>query len=327
MTSSLPLHRASVLVGAHARGDAVLAVRFSHTGEHVVTCGRDRAFALWNARKGTLLKKYTGGHAREVRDCACARDGSRVATCGGDRGVFLWDVATGASVRRWEGHEGEGGVNAVALCAPGDAVCVSGGYDASVRVWDARASGFRAMQTLNARSGVPFGDSVTSVSVAERGGGTRVAAGCVDGAARVVDLRRGLCHVDRLDAPVTSVSHSRDEQCLAVSCLTSRVALLDCSSGDALATYRGHVAERSKTECRLTNTDAHVLAGSEDGRVLFWDLVSASVVADLRAHDETTVVCGLDFAPEGAAPAMATCATDGRAHYWTASSDDDTDET
>ena len=34
------------------------------------------------------------------------------------------------------------------------------------------------MQTLNARSGVPFGDSVTSVSVAERGGGTRVA---VDG--------------------------------------------------------------------------------------------------------------------------------------------------
>ena len=29
------------------------------------------------------------------------------------------------------------------------------------------------MQTLNARSGVPFGDSVTSVSVAERGGGTR----------------------------------------------------------------------------------------------------------------------------------------------------------
>ena len=32
-------------------------------------------------------------------------------------------------------------------------------------------------------------------------------------------------------------------------------------------------------------------------------------------------------APEGAAPAMATCATDGRAHYWTASSDDDTDET
>ena len=79
------------------RGDAVLAVRFSHTGEHVVTCGRDRAFALWNARKGTLLKKYTGGHAREVRDCACARDGSRVATCGGDRGVFLWDVATGAA--------------------------------------------------------------------------------------------------------------------------------------------------------------------------------------------------------------------------------------
>ena len=46
--------------------------------------------------------------------------------------------------------------------------------------------------------------------------------------------------------------------------------------------------------------------------MLFWDLVSASVVADLRAHDETPSCAGR-FRAEGAAPAMATCATDGRA--------------
>ena len=119
----------------------------------------------------------------------------------------------------------------MALCAPGDAVCVSGGYDASVRVWDARASGFRAMQTLNAREvgcrSVIARDERECRGTRRRDAGRRRVR---DGAARVVDLRRGLCHVDRLDAPVTSVSHSRDEQCLAVSCLTSRVALLDCSS-------------------------------------------------------------------------------------------------
>ena len=110
---SLPTHRARDLAGAH--DGAVLAVRFSRDAAHCVTCGRDRAFALWNARKGTLLRAYRGGHAREVRDASCARDGARIATCGGDRGVFLWDVATGASVRRWSGHEGEGGANATAL--------------------------------------------------------------------------------------------------------------------------------------------------------------------------------------------------------------------
>jgi mitogen-activated protein kinase organizer 1 len=311
---SLPTHRARDLAGAH--DGAVLAVRFSRDAAHCVTCGRDRAFALWNARKGTLLRAYRGGHAREVRDASCARDGARIATCGGDRGVFLWDVATGASVRRWSGHEGEGGANATALCGPGDALCASAGYDASVRLWDCRASGARAMQVMHARTGVAFGDSVTSLSVDEDG--AKIAAGCVDGCARTIDLRNGKCHVDSVGAPVTSVCFSHDKQCLIVGCLTSRVALLDCASGNAMATYRGHVAERAKTECRFSNTDAHVVASSEDGRVVFWDLVTGDVVRELQAHDRSTVVCSIDYAPEGAEPAMATCAADGTARYWTA---------
>lgn len=37
-------------------------------------------------------------------------------------------------------------------------------------------------------------------------------------------------------------------------------------------------------DCCLTNTDAHVTGGSEDGSVFFWDLVDASVVSSFRAH-------------------------------------------
>lgn len=39
-----------------------------------------------------------------------------------------------------------------------------------------------------------------------------------------------------------------------------------------------------KLDCCLTNTDAHVTGGSEDGFIYFWDLVDASVVSRFRAH-------------------------------------------
>lgn len=39
-----------------------------------------------------------------------------------------------------------------------------------------------------------------------------------------------------------------------------------------------------KLDCCLTNTDAHVIGGSEDGSIFFWDLVDASVVSSFRAH-------------------------------------------
>lgn len=39
-----------------------------------------------------------------------------------------------------------------------------------------------------------------------------------------------------------------------------------------------------KLDCCLTNNDAHVAGGSEDGKVFFWDLVEASVFSSFRAH-------------------------------------------
>lgn len=41
----------------------------------------------------------------------------------------------------------------------------------------------------------------------------------------------------------------------------------------------------------LTNSDAHVTGGSEDGFIYFWDLVDASVMSSFQAH--TSVVTSL----------------------------------
>lgn len=44
-----------------------------------------------------------------------------------------------------------------------------------------------------------------------------------------------------------------------------------------------------KMDCLLTNNDAYVTGGSEDGIIFFWDLVDASIVSSFRAH--ASVVC------------------------------------
>ena len=45
-----------------------------------------------------------------------------------------------------------------------------------------------------------------------------------------------------------------------------------------------------KLDCCLTNTDAHVAGGSEDGYIYFWDLVDATVVSSFRAHSSAVNV-------------------------------------
>lgn len=37
-------------------------------------------------------------------------------------------------------------------------------------------------------------------------------------------------------------------------------------------------------DCCLTNSDAYVAGGSEDGYIYFWDLVDAKVASRFRAH-------------------------------------------
>lgn len=70
-----------------------------------------------------------------------------------------------------------------------------------------------------------------------------------------------------------SVTQSHDGNCTLVSTLDSTVRLFDKSNGELLSTYKGHANQKYKVDSALTNTDAYVISGSEDGSVCFWDLV------------------------------------------------------
>jgi mitogen-activated protein kinase organizer 1 len=104
---------------------------------------------------------------------------------------------------------------------------------------------------------------------------------------------------------VTSVSPTRRNDAYLVSTLDSTLRLMDKSSGKLLQSYRspnvrycpqrglGALLKRvqfSNTNYRLRSTlgshDSVVLSGSEDGRIIAWDLLEGNVLHELW-HDES----------------------------------------
>ncbi|CAA3031199.1 WD repeat domain-containing 83 [Olea europaea subsp. europaea] len=292
----LPRKEANVLRGHEG---AVLAARFNRNGEYCLSCGKDRTIRLWNPHRGLHIKTYKS-HGREVRDVHVTPDNSKLCSCGGDRQVFYWDVATGRVIRKFRGHDSE--VNAVKFNEY-SSVVVSAGYDRSVRAWDCRSHSTEPIQIIDT-----FSDSVMSVCLTN----TEIIAGSVDGTVRTFDIRIGREISDNLGQPVNCISLSNDANCILASCLDSTLRLLDRSSGELLQEYKGHTCKSFKMDCCLTNTDAYVTGGSEDGFIYFWDLVDASVISSFRAH--VSVVTSVSYHPKE--NCMITASVDGTIRVW-----------
>jgi mitogen-activated protein kinase organizer 1 len=282
---------------------SVLCVRYNKDGKYCLSGGADRTVRLWNPHKGFLVKTYNA-HAHRVLGVCSSADNSMMASVGGDKTVFYWDVSTGQVVRKFRGHDQC--VNAVEFGA-GQDVLVTGSYDRSVRVWDCRSKSWDPVQTMDA-----FGDSVTAVAVH----GTSIIASSVDGTVRTFDIRRGEVITDRLHQPVTHIALSNDGNCVLASRLDSRLLLLERGSGDVLNEYAGHRNSEFKIQSCFSNTDAHVVSGSEDGKIVFWDLVEGTVVHTLSQH--TSVVTSVAYHPQPGEISMLSSDVSGSIKHWKA---------
>ncbi|XP_024517444.1 WD repeat domain-containing protein 83 isoform X4 [Selaginella moellendorffii] len=297
MADQLPRREAVVLRGHEG---PVLAVRFNSDGNYCISCGRDRVLCLWNPQKGLRIKSYNA-HAREVRDVAVVADNSKFCSCGADRQLFYWDVPTGRVIRKFRGHDSE--VNTVKF-SENSTVIVSGGYDRSVRAFDCRSHSIEPIQVIEA-----FSDSVTSLCMTR----TEIIAGSVDGSIRTFDIRAGRVYRDDLGHPINSVTLSHDGKCTLAGCLDSTLRLIDRETGDLLQEYKGHINKSYKTDSCLTNTDAHVVGSSEDGRIYYWDLVDSSVVSSFKAHASAVT----SIAYHKTEPMLVTSSIDGTVRVWT----------
>lgn len=303
----------------------VFVVRFNTTGTHCLSGGKDRMVHLWNPYKddNNLIKTYKGAHGYEVLDIAITKLNDKFATCGGDKSIFFWDVATGRTIARMrEGGANGGGhtsrINTISLNKD-DSVLFSGGYDKMICAWDLRTKSRDPIQMISDAK-----DSISSLTVLEH---TVTACG-IDGNVYTYDIRAGTKTVDHIGHSVTSVRASNDGNCLLLTCMDNCLRLLDRSNGQVLGAYQcpGLHTDAYKMDSCLTNDDAYVLAGSNDGNVYFFSLVEQEKVHVLGGGGEaageaketkvghTKPVVSVDFHPKETY--LVTASHDGTVRLW-----------
>jgi mitogen-activated protein kinase organizer 1 len=263
----------------------VHAVAYSSgSQQYILTGSSDRTVRLYNPSKAPLSSTVTStglinkyqAHGYEVLSIDVNAANDRFVSTGGDKTVFLWDVQTGQTVKRWSGHAGR--VNRGVFAGEGDSVVVSGSYDGTVKIWDVKSSNYKPIMTLTEAK-----DSVTDVAIFD----AEIISGSVDGRVRSYDMRMGLCNMDVIGHPITSLSVSKKGTELLISSLDSTIRLMDRHNGQLLKAYRD--SSFVNTELRVRSTlglnDSVVVTGSDDGMVFVWDLLEGEVLHKFR-HSE-----------------------------------------
>jgi mitogen-activated protein kinase organizer 1 len=289
---------------------AVNAVRLTEDGNYCMTCSDDRTIKLFNPHKqdpskseqsALLIKSYEGAHGYAVLDASIAKDKTKFASCGEDRTCYIWDVATAQTIRRIQAHSHK--INAVAF--NNDAtVLFSASYDQTVKCWDMRTINRDPIQIMS-----DFKDSVTCLARTD----FAILAGCVDGNVRIYDLRKGQLQTDNLKHPITSIQVSSDQNCYIASCLDSTVRMVDITAGKVLNEYKGHKHSEFKSEAVFQSDCNHILAGSEDGALVRWNIVTGTVAGRIDTG-HTKAVSSVAYHPSK--PIFLTASYDGTVKVW-----------
>ncbi|EFQ96816.1 hypothetical protein MGYG_08739 [Nannizzia gypsea CBS 118893] len=329
-------YKEKFVLKGHQRG--VSAVKFSPDGTMVASCSADATIKIWNTATGSLIHTFEG-HLAGISTISWSPDGETIASGSDDKSIRLWDVITGKPYPNpFVGHHNY--VYSIAFSPKGN-MMVSGSYDEAVFIWDVRSA--RIMRSLPAHS-----DPVAGVDFVRDG--TLIASCASDGLIRIWDSATGQClrtlvHED--NPPVASVKFSPNGKFILAWSLDGCVRLWDYVEGRCIKTYQGHTNEKysiagtfgqyghrrpsisslkrpREQQMNIEKEYAYAASGSEDGRILCWDVISKKTLLDLAGHSD--VVLGVDaFSPStmDQKRLMASCGLDQTVRIWEEEEEED----
>jgi WD40 repeat protein len=307
----------------HARGINSLA--YAPNGKLLATGSSDHTAKLWDIGAGKAVA--TLKHEREVSAVAFSPDGTLLATGDGrwqlrEPGeVRVWDVATAAERRVLRGHRG--GVLALAF-GPGG-LLVSGGRDATVRLWDVRSG--RSKFVLRADSD----ERVRTVAVSPDGrliasGGAPNGFGVREVPIRLWDVASGKerATLRGHTFDVWGLAFAPDGKVLASGGIDGTVRLWEVTTSKLKHTFLGAVPEgdRAVVWSVAYRPDGKMIAtGDLRGNVRLWDPHGQKILASVKGYP--TAVCAVAFSPDSKVLAVGTGFVDlqdtelpGEVHLW-----------
>ncbi|EPY54275.1 MAPK organizer 1 family WD repeat protein [Schizosaccharomyces cryophilus OY26] len=256
--------------------EPINVVKYNSTGNYLLCAGNDRIIRLLNSKSGAYIREYMA-HSYEIMDLDIVADSTRFASCGGDRFVHVWDVSTGKVIRKFGSHLAR--VNTVRYNED-SSILASGSFDSKVRLWDCRSNSSGPVQVLNEAK-----DSVSTIDIIE----DKIIAGSTDGNLRTYDIRNGKIFTDSFTHPITSIWTSKSGAFALVSVLHTSNHLLDLETGDILKSYSGKQNTNYRLRSCLDCMERFVISGSEDGKILLWDMEAGEQLSSIPTPNKSIV--------------------------------------
>jgi WD40 repeat protein len=282
----------------------------SADGSRALSGGQDRSVRLWDVAGGATLLRLD--HDGPVTCVGMTPDGQLGISGSLDRTVRVWDLRPDRSlgVHRLEGHTGP--VFAVAL-SPDRRLAVSGGGDRTVRIWDLQAG---------RPEGPPLMHESAVVALAISRGGI-VLTGCEDATLWQWDLASRQ-RVRRLLAawPVLCVALSPDGHQAVSGHPDGNLVLRNLDLGTEIGRMSAHGDYIRSVAFTLDGR--RVLAGSQEGMLMLWDVESRRVSHRFQRPPERSAPAGqMDIAIFADGLHALTAETDGMVRLWGLPSPDD----